>query len=165
MLAPACRVCVACKEPVDPSKILRPHAPASAASVQERGPLPRAHEVVRFPWRIFFFIFAAGMVGASVAQQLWGPMKGQLVLGGVPILCAVWVFYDAQQKGLPKPLRWGLWVLLLWIIFFPWYLARRNKRAAACPFVEGPVVRQVPALLLLLIIVILFLLIKGPPAR
>jgi hypothetical protein len=165
MLASACRICVACRQPVDPSKILWPHAPASVASPQDLGPLPRALELVRFPWRIFFLIFAAGMVGASVVQQLWGPKQGQLVLGGVQILSAVWVFYDAQQKGLPKPLRWGLGVLLVWIIIFPWYLARRNKRAAACPFVEGPAGRQVPALLILLIIVILFLLIKGLPAR
>jgi len=165
MLAPACRVCVACKEPVDPSKILRPQATVWVASLREPESLPRARELVRFPWRIFFLVFAIWLVAASVVQQLLGPVQSESVLIGIQILSSVWVFYEAQQKGLPKPWRWGLGVFLLWLIFFPWYLARRNKREAACPFVEGPVGRRVPALLFVLLLVILFLLIKGPPPR
>jgi hypothetical protein len=185
MLAAACRVCVACKEPVDPSKILRPQAAASAASLPEPSALRRAplsppgvvlhqtveavggrpRELVRFSWRIFFVVFAIWVVGGSVVQQLLGLVEGQLVLAGVQILCAVWVYYEAQQKGLPKPLRWGLGVLLLWPLIFPWYLARRNKPEAACPFVEGPAARLAPAVLFVLLVAILFLLIKGTPRK
>ena len=46
------------------------------------------------------------------------------------IPCAVWVAYDASKRpGLG--MEWALGVLLLWIIFFPWYLIERRKYPVA----------------------------------
>jgi hypothetical protein len=59
-----------------------------------------------------------------------------LLLGSVVILTSAWVYYDAHNKLVPKPLRWGLGSLLLWIVLFPWYLARRKDPAAPCRLEE-----------------------------
>jgi len=76
------------------------------------------------------------------------------------MLCAAWVFYDANRRGVPRPLRWALGALFLWPIVFPWYLVRRKTPRALCPFVEGiglPVV-----ILVLLALGVLIVLIRGP---
>ncbi len=160
MLAPSCRVCVACKHPIDPAVTVRlqpsqapPPPPAAAQPI-----LP-----VKFPWRMFLLVLAAWIVIAEGVLEILGLARGQLALGGVQILTSIWVFYDAQHKGLPKPLRWGLGSILLWPIVFPWYLARRKRVEAACPFIEGPTSGAMRALLLLLLLVLFFLLAKGPP--
>ena len=72
---------------------------------------------------------------------------------GVVILTSAWVFYDAHHKLLPKPLRWGLLSLLVWIVVFPWYLARRRDPVAPCPFVEASSLSRL--LLALLVISVL----------
>ncbi len=78
-----------------------------------------------------------------------------MLLGSVVILTSAWVFYDAHNKPVPKPLRWGLGSLLLWIVVFPWYLARRRDPVAPCRFEAevSPLTR-----LLLVVLIIFFLL-------
>ncbi|MCJ7503370.1 MAG: hypothetical protein MUP80_09985 [Acidobacteriia bacterium] len=153
MLAASCRVCVACKQPIDPSQIdtavaesVRP-APAVA--------LP-APEPVRFPWLLFLALFGIRLAVAMVAQRHFGLLRTELMLGGLEFVSAIWVFQDAQRRRVPKPLRWGLGSLLLWLLFFPWYLARRRAPEAPCPSIEAeisPVTR-----VLLIILVVFFLL-------
>jgi len=160
MLAPSCRVCVACKHPIEPAEIRRDQPPlAPVASPPATPTVPP----VKFPWRVFFLVLAAWMVIGEGVLAILGFARGQLALGGVQILTSVWVFYDAQHKGLPRALRWGLGSILLWPIVFPWYLARRKRVEAPCPFVEGPTSPWTRAALLLLLLVLFFLLAKGPP--
>jgi hypothetical protein len=98
-------------------------------------------------------------------QQVLSPLKSQLILAGIQVLSSVWVFYDAQDKHLPRPLRWGLGSLLLWPFIFPWYLGRRSKPSAPCPFVEAPAGPVARALLFVLLIVFIILIFRGPPPR
>ena len=161
MLAASCRVCVACKQVIDPAQIRRAFPTTAQPTPKVPVPLPP----VRFPWRVFFAILGFWMIGATAVQLYLGPLKSELVLGGVQILCSVWAFSDASARRLPKPVRWGLGSLLLWPIVFPWYLARRNQPQAPCPFVEGPVGPLARALLLVLLAVLFFLILKGPPAK
>jgi hypothetical protein len=93
------------------------------------------------------------------------PLKGQLVLGGVQIVCSFWVFYDALEKRLPRPLRWGMGTLLLWPIIFPWYLARRQRPKQPCPFVEAQASPITRAALLVLLVVFVYLVFKQAPPR
>lgn len=153
MLAADVRVCVVCKQPIDPTQIRRPDARPPRVEIQRGSlPLPRA----RFSWRIFFLVLSSWLLVAGVAQWFLGPTKSQLALGGVVILTSIWVFFDAEHRGVPKPLRWGIGSLMLWILVFPWYLARRRQPQAPCPFVEaeaGPLAR-----LLFLILLTFFIL-------
>ena len=105
------------------------------------------------------------VVGASLVQRYMDPLKGQLVLWGVQILCSFWVLYDALEKRLPKPHRWGMGALLLWPIIFPWYLARRKAPRQPCPFVEARVSPITLAVLLILLAVFFCLLLKQAPPR
>jgi energy-converting hydrogenase Eha subunit A len=167
MLAPTCRVCVACKEPVDVTQLKRSAAPpVETTAVQPPVPPP---EPARFSWSIFFFVLIAWLGAAVVTQQLLGAVKSQWVLGSVVLLSSVWVFYDAEQKRVPKPLRWGLGSLLLWILVFPWYLARRTKPQAPCPFIEreaGPVTRALLfALVLFFLLSIVVMIFVGPSPK
>ena len=77
------------------------------------------------------------------------------MLGGVVILTSVWVYYDATAKLVPKPLRWGLGSLLLWIVMFPWYLARRRDPVAPCRFVEAEASSMTRLLLVMLLLLAL----------
>jgi hypothetical protein len=160
LLAPSCRVCVACKHAIDSAEIRKPKV---LPAVDE--PVRREPEPVRFSWRIFLIVFAIWVVGASLVQRYMNPLKGQLVLGGVQILCSFWVFYDALEKRLPRPLRWGMGTLLLWPIIFPWYLARRKAPRQPCPFVEAQVSPITGAILLILLVVFFFLIVKQAPPR
>jgi hypothetical protein len=167
MLAPTCRVCVACKQPVDSALIPKSQAPIAVPEhAQEALPLL---EPARFSWPIFLAVFAGWLLAAAVAQRLLGPEISQWVLGGVVILSSAWVFYDAQGKGVAKPLRWALGVVLLWILVFPWYLARRRTPRAPCPFVEGeagPLARALFfALMVFFLLGIAFMVFKGPPPQ
>jgi hypothetical protein len=167
MLAATCRVCVACKKPVDPSLIQEPEAPVAEPEIPEELPPPLAP--ARFSWQIFLFVLAGWLLAAGVTQRLLGPETSQWVLGGVVILSSAWVFYDAQGRGVAKPLRWGVGVLLLWIVVFPWYLARRRTPQAPCPFIEGEAGPLARALLFTLMIFFLlgiaFMALKGPPPQ
>jgi len=157
MLGPLCRVCVACKKPIDPAQIKAASARARQLQPFEAQP---ATGNVRFPWLLFSVLLLVRLLAAGLAERRWGLIKAELVLGGVEMLCAAWVFYDANRRGLPKPLRWALGALFLWPIVFPWYLVRRKTPRALCPFVEGvglPVV-----ILVLLALGVLIVLIRGP---
>ena len=165
MLAPTCQVCVACKQPVDPALIQKSQAPVPQSEPAPEPP-PRV-EPARFSWMIFLSVLAAWLLAAAVTQQFLGPEISQYLLGGVVILSAAWVFYDAQRKGVPRPLRWGIGVVLLWILVFPWYLARRRTPQAPCPFIEGeagPLARALLfALMIFFLLGIAVMVFKGPP--
>jgi len=160
LLAPSCRVCVACKHAIDPAEIGKPRVLPVVGEPARREPEP-----VRFSWRIFLIVFAIWVVGASLVQRYMDPLKGQLALGGVQILCSFWVLYDALEKRLPRPYRWGMGTLLLWPIIFPWYLARRKQPRQPCPFVETQVSPITGAVLLILLAVLFYLILKQAPLR
>ncbi len=164
MLAPSCRVCVACNQPIDLTRLRKPRSLVAPFDFRRNVP---ATTPVRFSWGIFLLVLGFWCIAAIAAQRLLGPIRGRWVMGGTVILSSVWVFYDAQQQGVARPLRWGLGSLLLWIIFFPLYLARRRTPEAPCPFVEGNSRRFTLVLLLIFIISVLvsavFFVLNGPP--
>jgi hypothetical protein len=166
MLAASCRVCVACKQPVDPARIGRPQAEFEAPAPELALP---ALEPVRFPWLLFLSLLALRMGLAVVAVEHWGLMKTEASFALGEFVSAMWVFRDAHRRHVPKPLRWGLGSLFLWLLFFPWYLARRRAPAAPCPFVEGELGRATRALLFALVVFLLLsvvlVIFKGPPPR
>jgi len=164
LLGASCRVCVACKQAVEPP-VRASSRPVPLLAEAVLAGLPAPLERVRFPWAIFLLVLAVSMAGVSLVQLLMTPLKGQLVVAGVQVLTSVWVFYDAQARGVPKGLRWGLGALLLWLFIFPWYLGRRSKPAARCPFVEGPVGPLTRVLLVLLLLVLFILAFKSPPGK
>jgi hypothetical protein len=163
LLAPSVRVCASCKQAIDPSQIERPAVTITIA--EQVVPLPQKEEA-RFSWSIFLGVLATWLVVAVVFERLLGPQKSQFVLGGVVIGSSLWVLYDAQKRGIPKGLRWSLGSLLLWILIFPWYLARRRTPKASCVFIEGDSRRVARTLLFILLFFLLLsavmFLIKGP---
>jgi len=165
LLAASCRICPSCKEAVDPKDIARPDVVIPIAT--QVIPLP-VKEYARFSWGIFFVTLGIWLVVALIAQRTLGYEKGQLVLGGLVILSSLWVLRDAREKNIPKPIRWSLGSLLLWILIFPWYLARRRTPNAPCPFIEGKGGRVARTLLLILFVFFLLsalmLLLRGPHA-
>ncbi|MGA2983056.1 MAG: hypothetical protein ABSG32_04545 [Terriglobia bacterium] len=164
LLAPACRVCVACKHTINPAEIARPQEVV----------LPAAHppntdprlEPVRYPWRIFFVVLGLSFFLALIFEGLWGEQKAQLAMGGAQTLAGVWVFFDARRQGIPRPLRWGVGSMFLPVVIFPWYLARRRKPQSTVPFVEaqvGPVTRFLLfALLIFILASLIFYIVQGP---
>lgn len=166
MLGPGCRVCAACKEPIDPAAIRR-FPVAVGPSPFEPSPIPL--ERARFPWSLFLILLLARLTVSAVINQYLGLRKTFLILGIFEIVCGAWVFYDAVQCRVPKPLRWGLGSALLWILVFPWYLTRRRVPRAACPFIEaevGPVARAlIFALMIFFFLSVVIFIFKGPPPR
>jgi hypothetical protein len=161
MLAPSVRVCASCKQPIDPSEISRPAVPILIPVAEQVTPPPP--EPARFSWSMFFIVLAGWIVLYALCMRFGGYKQTQFLLAGVVIASSVWVYYDARQNNIPKALRWSLGSLLLWIVVFPWYLARRKTPQASCPLIEGD------ARPLLLILVVFFLLsavlmmvVKGP---
>ncbi len=152
LLAPSCRVCVSCKQPIHPAEIRRTSAVDLPVQVHTLEPeLPP----VRFSWRMFFAVLAASWVATTVALHFLGFVQGRIVMSGLQLVSAGWVFLDARQKRIPKPLRWGVGSLILWMVIFPWYLVRRRSPEAPCPFVEaasGPFTR-----VMVLVVIIFFL--------
>jgi len=133
MLSPSVRVCVACKTPVDFGQVAKKETAPPVAV------LPRAPGVnnrARFSWPIFFAVSIPTWIGGVLAFQHLGLEKAQLLILGAQLVSSAWVFYDAHSKRIPRPLRWGLGSLLLWIVIFPWYVSRRRTPEAPCPFVE-----------------------------
>jgi hypothetical protein len=154
MLAASCRVCVACKVPVDYARV----------NIKDQVPLPgtldrlpeQAVEPARFSWGIFFTVFLIYFFVAFVSQALLGFKGSTYAMGGFVLASSLWVFSDARRKGIPKPAGWAIACALLWMVFFPWYLSRRRTPYAPCPIIEGasgPVAR---AIILFLIILTLF---------
>jgi len=158
LLAPSCRVCVACNHVIDPGEIYRPGVPPPIGK-------PELHDLepARFSWRIFLIVFAIWVVGATLVQRFMSPLRAQLVLGGAQIACSLWVLFDALEKRLPRPLRWGMGTLLLWPIIFPWYLARRSRPRQPCPFIEARANPIALAVLLIFLAVLFFVLFKQAP--
>jgi hypothetical protein len=153
MLGASCRVCVACQHVIDPAEL----AAARMAARPPSTPLPiqpgeSAATRVRFPWRIFFVVLFVSFLLTELFMELWGVEKAQLAMATVQALAGAWVMIDAQRLRLPRPFRWGLGSMLLPVIIFPWYLARRRWPQATCPAVEGPLIR----VLLYLFFAILF---------
>jgi hypothetical protein len=167
MLAPSCRVCVACKTPVDFSQIPKtePGLPFTPAET----PIAHAIEPARFSWQIFFLGFVLYVSAAILTTHFLGENASKYVMGGFVLLSSMWVFFDAQKKGVPKPLRWVLGALLLWIVVFPWYLARRRTPDAPCPFIEGeagPVTRVLFFILIAFFLIgALLIIFQGPPTK
>ena len=163
LLAPSCRVCVACKHTIDPAKIARPQevAPPAARTISKLEP-------VRYPWRLFFLVLGSSFFLALIFEGLWGQQKAQLAMGGAQTLVGVWVFFDALRQRVQRPARWALGTMLLPVVIFPWYLARRNKPNATVRFVEaeaGPVTRFLLfALLAIFLASLIFYIVKNPPS-
>jgi len=169
LLAPACRVCVACKHPIDPAQIARPQAVAlAAAHAPSTEPRP---EPVRFSWPIFFAVlgvsFFLGLIySAAIYKGLVKEEQAQLTLHAAPILAGIWVFFDALRRRIPRPLRWAVGTMLLLIVVLPWYLARRGTPQSPVPFIErevGPVTRFVLfALLVFFLVSLIYYIVQGP---
>src|SRR2546423_9455397 len=72
MLAPSCRVCVACKQPIDPAQIKSASARALELRPFDAQPTagPGAGNV-RFPWALFLVLLLVGIPG-GLAQRRWG---------------------------------------------------------------------------------------------
>jgi len=158
LLAPSCRVCVACKRVIDPAEIRQPGTAPPVGQPARREPEP-----VRFSWRTFLIVFVIWVVGATLVQLHMAPLKAQLVLGGVQILCSFWVLFDALEKRLPRPLRWGMGTLLLWPIIFPWYLTRRSRPRQPCPFIEAKVSPITLVVLIIVLAVLSYVVYKQAP--
>jgi 4-amino-4-deoxy-L-arabinose transferase-like glycosyltransferase len=137
MLAPSCRVCVACGQTIDLAEIARlleGPLPAAPAPTQE----PRLSPVP-FPWLIFLVVLGVLLALGQISLAIWGEQKAPWVMQAVPMLAGIWVYFDALRRGVPRPLRWGLGTILLLIVVFPWYLARRTEPQSPVPFVEAKV--------------------------
>jgi hypothetical protein len=169
MLAPSCRVCVACRHAIDPAQFARPQeavAVALAAPAPEEKP---ATPPVRFPWALFGAVLGVEILVALICLQLWGEEKARWVLWGLQTLASIWVFFDALRRRIPQPWRWGVGSLLLPVLIFPWYLARRRQPESPCPFVEaksGPVTRFIIiALIIFFVMNAVSYVVMGPPAK
>ncbi|HTS70683.1 MAG TPA: hypothetical protein VMO17_16990 [Terriglobia bacterium] len=165
MLAPSCRVCVACKHAIDPAEIA-PLQEAALPAVPLPAPGPRP-QPVRFPWRLLLAYIGVSFLLAIIFEGTLGEQKAQLAMGGVQTLAGVWVFLDALRHRVPRPLRWAVGSMVLPVVIFPWYLARRRKLESPVPFVEaevGPVTRFLLfALLVFFLVSVVFYLIQNPP--
>ncbi len=166
MLAPTVRVCVVCKYPIDSAEIAR--ARSAPARVEPRLAAPIAARAP-FPWPLFLILLGVRLASAVIAQPYLGVFKTEVALGGMEFLSAIWVLRDAVQKRIPRPGRWMLGSLFLWIFIFPWYLARRKTPRASCPFIEADTGLAARVLLFVLIVFLLLgmavLILKGPVAK
>lgn len=104
LLAPTCRVCVACKHPINPAEIVltRTVVPVPTFAPREEA----KPEPVRYPWPIFFavlaFSFLLGLVYATtIYLGLLKEEQAQFVMRGAPVFVGIWVFFDALRRGVP----------------------------------------------------------------
>lgn len=135
MLAPNCKVCVACREPIDFSKVKAPVIiPPPVPKEEEPPQIPGR---AQFSWPIFFLVFCAYLAMAFLARAFLNTFHFKIFLSSVLVGSSAWVVYDAYSRHVPHPFRWGVSSLLLWIIAFPWYLSRRRAPEAPCPLMEG----------------------------
>ncbi len=155
MLAPSCRVCVACHTPVDFSKLQRAETSWEQVGTKEE-PTSERPGGMQFSWRIFLAVLGIYLALVMVVERYLSVSQCQLFLGGILLGSSAWVFYDARLRRVPHAFRWGISSLLLWIVVFPWYVSRRRAPEVPCPLMEAE-----PSLFmraLLWIIVILFIL-------
>lgn len=166
LLAPSCRVCVSCKQPIDPDQIKRARADSLAAALPVLEP---ERPAVQFPWRVFFAVLAVSWLASTLALRFLGLLDGQMAVLGLQFVSTVWVFGDARRKMIPKPLRWAVGALVLWVVMFPWYLVRRKKLQAPCPFVEvesGPFTRvMVLVVFIFFLVAVIFSALNGPAPK
>lgn len=138
MLAPSCRVCVACHEPIDFTKVTAPVSlPQTAAPAEKHEAAEPPQARAQFSWPIFFVVFCAYIGVAFLARAYLNTLHFKIFLSSVLVASSVWVIYDAHSRKIPHPFRWGVGSILLWIIVFPWYLSRRRTPEASCPLMEG----------------------------
>jgi hypothetical protein len=164
LLGPSCRVCVACKRPINPAEIAHPPEVALPAA-QAPSTEPRPGQV-RYSWPIFFAVLGVSCLIAVIFQGLWKDQQQVfLAMGGVQTLTGLWVFFDAQRQGIPRPFRWSMGTLFFPIVIFPWYLARRKTPKLRVPFLEEvPITRLLLiALLFFLLANLIFYIVQGPP--
>ncbi len=128
-----CRICVACGEPVEPVQPSSTPLPKiSPPPAEENAPKP----LVRFPWELSLMLLLISGGVVTVLGYLLGAVTVQFIFQGFQVLCAIWVFNDARHYAIPRPLRWSLGTLFLWVVFLPWYLVRRRRLNYTCFFVE-----------------------------
>ncbi|MBI4164410.1 MAG: hypothetical protein HY508_01605 [Acidobacteria bacterium] len=153
MLSASCRVCVACKVPVDYARV-NLQEKVTLSELPDRLPA-QAVVPARFSWGIFFVVFLIYFLMASLSQATLGFRGSTYTMGGFVLASSLWVFRDARAKGIPKPGGWALACVLLWMVFFPWYLSRRRTPYRPCPVIEaesGPIARAIILFLILLTI-------------
>ncbi len=164
LLGPSCRVCVSCKHPINPAEIARPREVSMpAAYAPNAQPRP---QMVRFSWPIFFAVLGVSFGIALIFQSVWKDQQQVLLaMGGVQTLAGVWVFFDAQRRGIPRPLRWSMGTLFLPMVIFPWYLTRRRTPELSVPFLEMISLTRLLliALLFFLLLNLIVYIVQGPP--
>jgi len=133
MLGADVRVCVACHQPIDPARIQALPQPVFSQPTF----VPKAQPLVRFPWGVFLAFLLLGCVVMLEGAVALGPQKAMLLIAGIQVVSSIWVFYDARQKGVPKPFYWCVGSLFFWLPIFSWYLVRRRQLGAACPLIEA----------------------------
>lgn len=166
MLGASVRVCAACHEPVDISKISVTASTADQPLAKFSPAVPAAAEPARFSWGIFIVVLVAWLLAAFAGQRFLNPLREQFFLAGIVGITSVWVFYDARLRNVPHPWRWSLASILFWIIFFPWYLARRRTPNAPCPVMDegaGRLLRWlIPIFVFLLLFTLIVAMLHGP---
>lgn len=157
MLGPTARVCASCREPVDLALVrsnARVESTPASEGTRPLEPVLEPRSASQFSWPTFFALVLVWLLTAFVAQRQLGEQGAQAFMLIVLIFSSAWVTYDARQRGVPKPLRWGVGSLLVWIVVFPWYLSRRRTPEVPCALVEGPAAGRI----LLIMVAIFFLL-------
>lgn len=166
MLGPSVRVCAACHEPVDISKFNLTASVAHQLVAEFTPAAPGAMEPARFSWGIFAVVLGAWLLAAYAGQRFLNPLYEQFFLAGIVCGTSVWVFYDARARSVPHPFRWSIACILFWIVFFPWYLARRRTPAAPCPVMDEGGRRLlwwlIPLLVFLLVFSLFVAFLHGP---
>lgn len=169
LLAPTCRVCVACRHAIDPAEIAKPQEQQIVAVAVPQPVAASKPAPVRYPWVLFFAVLGVSFLLAQTFLEFWDLQKTQLAMGGIQALAGIWVFFDALRQRLPRPLRWGLGTMILPVIIFPWYLARRRAPQSQVPFVEaevGPVTRFLSfALVVFFLLSVILYFVQGPPPK
>lgn len=162
MLGPGVRVCVACREVIDPAQIrlpvLQPHAQDAAGVTQKTSEKPRN---TPFPWMMFLGVLVGMVLLSAAIEKRFGMTATVYGFALIQLITSLWVVMDAHRKGVPQPLHWGVGSMLLWIIVFPWYLARRRQPKTVCPFVESGARSLLRIVLLFLLINIVGMIIFG----
>ncbi|MGH9452627.1 MAG: hypothetical protein ACRD2O_01495 [Terriglobia bacterium] len=161
LLGPKVRVCVACGQPVDLSKLHAAAPPAPELPAIESAPASpsTAVERARFSWGIFIVVLAVWLSAAFAGQRFLSPLHERFFLAGIVCVTSIWVFYDARARSIPHPYRWSLASILFWIVFFPWYLSRRRTPKASCPVMDESPSRLLRWLIPIFVFFLLFSLI------
>ena len=159
MLDANCRVCVACRMPVEPPA--EPPAEPPRHGEESISSLPSAEEepslsTVPFPWGLFVLFALANLGIGHIFEVFEGGARIVINFGFYGVM-ALWVHTDADRKNLPNPVRWACGTFFLGGLVFPWYLARRMHPDKICPFVEGNLKNFVRVLVYVNLFVILFI--------